>query len=133
MSEDDHHDESVVVEVPDAVALENFKQQVRTWVELDSSIKKLQAALKERREYKKLLTQKVLDFMAKFNIEDLNTKEGRLRYNVVYVKPSLSQKVIKSKLLDFFANDVATGQNVTNAVFETSERLAKINLKRLKA
>ena len=133
----EHHagddDESVVVEVPDAVALENFKQQVRTWVELDSSIKKLQAALKERRDYKKLLTQKVLDFMAKFNIEDLNTKEGRLRYNVVYVKPSLSQKVIKSKLLDFFANDAATGQNVTNAVFETTERLAKVNLKRLKA
>jgi hypothetical protein len=122
-----------LVEVPDPVDLENFKQQVRTWVELDSSMKKLQAAIKERRSYKKMLTDKILAFMDRYNIEDLNTKEGRLRYNVVYVKPALSQKDIKSKLEQYFASDAVTGQNVVSAVFETSERLAKVNLKRLKA
>ena len=33
--------------------------------------------------------------MARFNIEDLNTKEGIIRYKKTFVKEPLTQKMIK--------------------------------------
>jgi len=111
--------------------LEEFKSHVKDWLELDNQLKRLAAAAKERRKKKNDINLKILDFMGRFNIEDLNTKEGIIRYRKTYVKEPLSQKTIKIKLEELFKNDKDTFEKVQK-IFTEREKIEKTSLRRLK-
>lgn len=111
--------------------LEEFKSHVKDWLELDNQLKRLAAAAKERRKKKNDINLKILDFMGRFNIEDLNTKEGIIRYRKTYVKEPLSQKTIKTKLEELFKNDKDTFEKVQK-IFTEREKIEKTSLRRLK-
>lgn len=72
--------------------------------------------------------------MGKYNIEDLNTKNGTLRYKVTQVKPKEKVQNIKEKLMNFFEHDRETGKKVLEAVFheEDKTKIEKVSLRRLK-
>jgi len=111
--------------------LEEFKTHVKDWLELDNQLKRLAAASKERRKKKNDINLKILEFMGRFNIEDLNTKEGVIRYRKTYVKEPLSQKTIKTKLEELFKNDLDTFEKVQK-IFTEREKIEKTSLRRLK-
>jgi hypothetical protein len=126
--------EQALVHAPDNMSLEEFKHQVKMWMELDNQIKKMNEILKEKKAVQKILTEKVLSFMARYNIEDLNTKDGKLRYKVTQVKPTVKQTAIKKKLQDFFDYDKALSEKVMKAVFDDAAqpKVEKPSLRRLK-
>jgi hypothetical protein len=126
--------ETSVVETPDNIALEEFKHQVKMWMDIDNQIKKLNQAVKEKKTVQKVLSEKILGFMSRYNIEDLNTKDGKLRYKVSYTKPVVKKTSIKEKLLNYFEHDKETGKKVAQAVFdeEANNKVEKVSLKRLK-
>lgn len=117
-------------DVPTATELEEFKNFVHMWMEIDSNIKKLQALAKERSAMKKEIGSKILAFMSRFNIEDLNTKEGKLRYKVTRVKAPLSQTEIKNKIQTNYKQGMDV-EDLTKKVFER-ETVSKHCLRRFK-
>ena len=127
------HDQLQLVNAtPDNMLLNEFKNDVRTWMELDNSIRRLQAAIKDRRAAKKLLSDRILQFMSRYNIEDLNTKDGNLRYKVTYVRTPLSQHAIKDRISTYFSANAQVAQEVQGAVFGNRERTERPCLRRLK-
>ena len=119
------------VEMPDNDSLEEFKNQVRAWVEIDNNIKALKNAIKERNVAKKELTDRILRFMIKFNIEDLNTKDGsKLRYKVNQVKKNPTAKDIKTRLADNY-NNAKNAEELSNRLFQC-DMVEKPSLRRLK-
>lgn len=127
--------EQALMETPDNMALEEFKQQVKVWIEIDNQVKKMNQIVKEKKAIQKHLTEKILAFMQRYSIEDLNTKDGKLRYKVSYTKPVVRKaKEIKDKLLNYFEHDKETGKKVVDAVFEPEEqtKVEKVSLRRLK-
>jgi len=117
--------------VPDADALNDFKHDVRMWLELDNTIRRLQALLKERRHARMMLHERITRFMRDHNIEDLNTRECRLRYHVSYVRSPLSQQVIRDRINAFFQDNAHVAQALQGAVFGTRERKEQRSLRRL--
>ncbi len=113
------------------VLLEEFKDNVKQWLELDNQLKRLAAASKERRKKKTDINLKILEFMGKFNIEDLNTKDGIIRYRKTYVKEPLSQKTIKTKLEELFKDDQENFDKIEK-IFTDREKVEKTSLRRLK-
>ena len=111
--------------------LEEFKSHVKDWLELDNQLKRLAAASKERRKKKNDINLKILEFMGRFNIEDLNTKEGIIRYRKTYVKEPLSQKTIKTKLEELFKDDLDIFEKVQK-IFTERGKIEKTSLRRLK-
>lgn len=126
--------EQALVNAPDNMSLDEFKHQVKMWIDIDNQIKQMAQILKEKKQVQRALTEKVLVFMARYNIEDLNTKDGKLRYKVTHVKPSVKQTTIKKKLLDYFEHDKDLANKVVNAVFddEGTPKVEKPALRRLK-
>lgn len=108
------------MELPDNAVLEEFKQQVRLWIELDNQLQKLQQAAKERKQVRKQLTEKILKFMGKYNIEDLNTKEGKLRYRSAPVKQAVSKAEIKKRLAENYGK-VSNLDELTEIIFKQQE------------
>ncbi len=92
-------DEVIVATAPTNSALEDFRRDVKIWMDLDNTIKKLKAMAKEKVKTQKDLTARIIAFMAKYNIEDLNTRDGKLRYKIKRVKPPAPRQfVIKERL-----------------------------------
>ena len=123
------------VDLPDNAVLEEFKNQVRVWIDLDNTIRKLKQATSERNVLKKQLTEKILRFMSKYNIEDLNTKDGsKLRYKVSHVKPTVSKADIKERLVANYGK-VDNLDELTKIVFDvaTEQRVEKVSLRRFNA
>lgn len=133
-SSDEHYDQEVEQPSgqPDPDVLSEFKHHVRMWLELDNTTKKLQSAIRERKNHKKVLTHKILEFMDKYNIEDLNTVEGKLRYSVQYVKKNLSTNVIRARITEFLAQDAPLCNRLSDAVF-SQDRQEKHVLRRLRS
>ena len=118
------------IDVPSPNELEEFKNCVKIWITVDNNIKKLQATVKEQNGMKKEVSKKILSFMSRFNIEDLNTKEGKLRYKVTQVKAPLSQAGIKEKIVQNYQQGMAV-EDLTSKVFERPN-VAKHSLRRFK-
>lgn len=129
---DKHNNNTInAVELPDNKILEEFKNQVRIWIDIDNSVRKLQKAIKERNVVKKQLSEKILGFMSKYNIEDLNTRDGsKLRYKVSQVKPTITKAQIKERLLENFGK-AQNVEELANMVF-SNENLPKMEKKYLK-
>lgn len=81
-------------------SLQQFRHLVNAWVELDNLIRKLQSTLKEKRQLKEKVTSRIMDFMTRNNVEDVNTQQVKLRYKVVKAKSALTQKQIKERLME---------------------------------
>lgn len=132
-SVDDASDDTNASTLPDNhYTLDEFKVDVRTWIELDDSIKSLQNAIKERRCAKKQLTDRITEFMNTNEIEDLITKNGRIRYKTNYVKSPLSHTDIKNRISDFFQSDENSAKQLVSMVFGLRGRSEKPSLRRMK-
>lgn len=105
------------VDLPDSHNLDEFKNQVKSWIELDNQIRKLQALIKERNSHKTHLTVKILSFMSKYNIEDLNTKDGKLRFKQSRTKKNATLKDIKTRLSELYGT-TSSVEELTAKVFE---------------
>jgi Family of unknown function (DUF5760) len=119
------------MDLPDNEVLDEFKQQVRMYNEIDNQIIKLFAAVKERKAIKKQLTEKILKFMGRYNIEDLNTKDGKLRYRTTTVKPTVSKTEIKQRLIENYGK-VQNIEELTTIIFAHQEPVQKATLRRLR-
>lgn len=118
------------IELPDAAILDEFKNHVRAYIELDNTIRKLKGLLKERNNLKKQLNEKILKFMAKYNIEDLNTRDGsKLRYKVTTTKAAPTKADIKDRLVQYYGN-VDNVDELAEKVFQKNQKEV-VSLRRL--
>ena len=129
-SESDGH--VVLYDHAENISLEEFKNYVKKWLEMDNFVKRAKEAIREKKKIQDKLTQVITKFMCKYNIEDLNTKEGRIRCKTLVVKAPVSQKVIKQKMTDYFKDNDYEKDNFFRKVYEEREKVEKVSLRRLR-
>lgn len=124
----------VLVDEPsENITLEQFKELVRRWIEMDNNIKKVQETVRDMRKGREKLAAIIQKFMCKYNIEDLNTKEGKIRCRVQTVKPKVSQTEVKQRLNDLFSHDEKKKEEVLKKIYTTEKPVVeKVSLRRLK-
>lgn len=113
-------------------SLEQFKEYVRAWLELDNTIKKAQKFIREKRQQRNALSMSISKFMCKYDIEDLHTKEGRIRCKVTQVKAPLNQKMVKEKISTILKDDESKSQELIKQLYDEREVTQKVSLRRLK-
>lgn len=119
-------------EIPENISLEEFKNYVKKWLEYDNFIKKARDVVKEKRKSRDKLTEIITKFMCKYNIEDLNTKEGRIRCKTSVVKAPVNQKVVKQRITDYFKENEHQKNDILHKIYEEREAVEKVSLRRLK-
>jgi len=124
------------VQLPDKETLDKFKELVQMYIQTDDMKKKLQEAVREQTSKCKKLSQSILMFMAKYDIEDLKASDGvRLRYKKTMVKEPLSAKMIRERIeqnYDEFKGK--TKEEIEEKIKEIFDRkdIEKVSLRRLK-
>jgi hypothetical protein len=133
MSIDDSNENSVIPQtpIPTEEELDQFKNYVKNYIEIDNDVKKLKSAIRDRNSVKKEISTYIVAFMGKFNIEDLNTKQGKIRYQITQVKKPLTEKTIKTKLLENFTTEI-TPEDLTKSIFDNRQTVQRHVLRRMR-
>lgn len=115
-------------------SLEEFKNQVKIWIRLDNEVKELTNKMKvldnerkQRKKYMASLTPFILTYMTQNDIEELNSRYGRLRSNSSLVKIPQTMKTVKEKLYSKFEQN----SEYLDSIFKNREKVEKVTLKRL--
>jgi hypothetical protein len=119
-------------ELPDNISIEDFSNLVKKWIEIDNWIKKSQEAARQKKKQKDKLTEVITHYMSRYNIEDLNTSEGKIRCKVRHVKSGVNQKVVKEKINEFLKDNEETCNALISRIFVEREKVEKISLRRIK-
>lgn len=113
--------------------LEDFKNKVKIWIKLDNEIKELNNKIKvldnerkQRKKYMMNLTPHILSYMNTNEIEELNSRDGKIQYKCSMIKPPLSQRDVKSKLYNAFPEQ----HEELNKIFTAREKIQKVSLRR---
>lgn len=99
---------------PTSEELESFKNLVNDWFKYDDQIRKLNIAMKERKNYQRALNNKIQEFMLKYQYNDLNTQHGRIKANVKEVKLPIKIGDIRELILK---HPELSGQELLNQIF----------------
>lgn len=118
------------IEEPNEEELETFKIWVQDWFKYDDAIRKLKIAIRERKVLQQVLNSKIENFMFKYNYNDLNTQNGRLKTNVRSVHKPVNIKEIKDIINN---NKNLTGEELLSKIFNKENRpiVEKKTIKRI--
>ena len=106
-----------------------LQQNVKDYLEIDDQIKALNKAIKERRKKKTELSNEILVTMKKFEINNMNTKNGKLIYAVSKSKKGLNTKSL-IKGLNLYFKDELKATEVGKIVMDSREVVEKVSLRR---
>ena len=81
---------------------------------------------------KKILEEKICEFMQQHQIEDINSSSGRINLKIRENYKSLSQKKTITSIQDFYRSDSKTAENLINYLLNTREKKQTKSLRILK-
>jgi len=115
---------------PSKDELDTFKNLVNEWFKYDDVIRKLVVALKERKTLQKALNSKIEDFMFKYNYNDLNTQNGRIKATKRETHKPINLKEIKDIIEN---NKDLKGDELLAKIFNKEDRplIMKKTIKRI--
>jgi hypothetical protein len=113
---------------------QHFKSSVVSWLSIDEKIAVLQGQIKELRDKKKKeIEPEIMNFMKTYNISDLNTQNGRLKYSEKNVKKGLNKKSVMENLILYYNNNEDKAEEVTNFLYDNREEKTTQKITKLKA
>jgi hypothetical protein len=115
---------------PTAEEIDTFKVLVSDWFKYDDAIRKLKIAIRERKTLQQVLNNKIEEFMFKYNYNDLNTQNGRLKTNIRNVHKPINIKDIREIINE---NKHLTGEELLIKIFNKEDRpvIVKKSIKRI--
>ena len=111
-------DTTTVVDTTSAISeqqeLQNLRQIIITWRELEAEVSILSAQVREKNKRKKALEEMILRIMKKYNIGalDLKGSGGRLLYRRQTTKAALNPKVLTGLLATHLKSETAAADAI---------------------
>lgn len=124
---DEEEYEELTDDNPDFVL---FKEEVRKWLTLDDDIRTLQKAMNERKKVKNELTPRILEFMGKYDIQNLNTQEGKIQYAKSVVTKPMNKEYLKTRLSEFLKN-MDKAERCTDFLLKNRVKEEKVRIRRV--
>jgi hypothetical protein len=104
--------------------LQNLRQIIVTWREIEGEVSTLNAQIREKNKRKKALEEMILRIMKKYNIGalDLKGSGGRLLYRKQTTKAALNPKTLTTLLMGHLKSETAAAEAIK---YITDNREAK--------
>ena len=107
-------------------------KHVKGWIQMDNEIKEFQKQIKERKDKKKEITDKLLHIMKDNEIDCFDINGGQLIYSKTKVKAPLNKNNLMSALLSFYQEDASQAEKLSTFLMETREEKIKESIRRKK-
>ena len=110
--------------------IETFRSKVKEWIDCDNQINEYNNKIKEIKNKKNDLNNEILEFMKSNNIEDISTKQCKLKTYTSTSQKGLNKEYINSKLKSALKDDIKADE-ITNLILNNREKTSSIKLKRV--
>lgn len=95
--------------------LQVFKEEVKTWLQLDQEIQEHEKVIKElKKKRNKELEPSITTFMVKHNISDINAGQGKIKCTPRNTKQTLNKGYIEENLKKVIKDDSVIEQAMSN-------------------
>lgn len=131
----EEHEEDIDEETYEALSEDNpefllFKEETEQWIKLDDEIKVLQKALNERKKIKNGITPHILEFMGKYEIENMNMHDSSaLVYTKSVTTKPLTKDFMKQKLTEYLRN-ANKADKLVQDIYNNREKQTTYRIKR---
>ena len=103
---------------------------IKEWIGVDNDIKKLQDVVKEKKEQRKALTERLVEIMKTNEIDCFDVNDGKLIYTKTKVKAPLNKTTLVSSLMKYFKDDDEQAKELTQYLLESREEKVKESIRR---
>jgi hypothetical protein len=107
-----------------------FKTILKKWTEIDDDIITLQNVIKQKKKEKENMTPKIMDFMNRYDINDLNTQTGKIKCIKSIQKKPMNKNYLTFNLSTFL-KDNQKAEEVTEFLLGNRGLEEKCRLKRV--
>jgi hypothetical protein len=105
-------------------------KSIKEWMSIDNDMKKLQKHMKEYRERKKVLSEKLVEIMKTNNVDCFDISEGKIIYTKNNVKSTLNKKHILECLTTYFSdNTTVQPEDVTKFILDNRSTVVKEHIR----
>jgi len=105
---------------------------IRSWIDIDNEISKLQKQIKDFRNEKKELTESLVDIMKTNEIDCFDINDGKLIYAKSKVKKPINKKTLLTALEGYFKEDVKMATQLSEHILNSREETVKESIRRKK-
>ena len=110
---------------------EELISNVKEWIKMDNEISAFQTEIKERKNKKKLLTERLMNVMKKNEIDCVDIKGGALLYKKTITKKPINAKTLMVTLKEYYKNsNPQLAEDLTKHILENREESVKESIKR---
>ena len=110
--------------------IEEFRKKVKEWIDIDNEINKLNSSIKELKNKKINLNSEILEFMKDNNIEDISTKQCKLKTYTSTTQKGINKEYINKKINNFLKDDDKANE-LTKIILSEREKKTTTKLKRI--
>ena len=110
--------------------IEEFRKKVKEWIDCDNQINEFNNKIKEIKKKKNDLNLEILEFMKDNNIEDISTKQCKLKTYTSTTQKGISKDYINTKLKNFLKDDDKASE-LTKIILTEREKKTTTKLKRI--
>jgi len=103
---------------------------IKTWINVDNEIQKLQKQIKAYREEKKELTTSLVDVMKNNEIDCFDIKDGKLIYSRSKYKKPINKKNLLLSLQSYFKEDDKLALDLRDHILNNREESIKESIRR---
>lgn len=107
-----------------------LKSIVREYMTIDDQIKTIRKALKERNDRKKELSAELMKFMKSNELQQMDTKTGKLIYAKSENKKPLTKDTLVQTLTKYFDDDPAKALECCEHIYSNRETYERERIKR---
>lgn len=110
---------------------EELIANVKEWIKMDTEIIHFQNEIKDRKNKKKQLTDRLVNVMKKNEIDCVDIKGGALIYKKTVTKKPINAKSLMIVLKDYYKNvNPQIAEELTKHILENREETVKETIKR---
>jgi hypothetical protein len=109
---------------------EELISNVKEWIKIDTEISQFQNEIKDRKNKKKLLTERLVNVMKKNEIECFDINGGALIYKKTVTKRPINAKSLLLTLQEYYKNKPQIAEELTKHILENREETVKETIRR---
>ena len=118
-------------DVPNLEGLDDFKEKIKQWLNIDNQIRDLKNKIKVLNANQSELTPSIMNYMNKNEIHNMNLGEsGKLKFIQRETSKGITQKFLKEKLVEYL-EDENKGIEAFQHILDAREKKQNTTLKRL--
>lgn len=116
---------------PSEQELYNFKKIVKLYLTCDDKIKESRKITKTYNAQLKKYKSYIMNFMEKYNVENLESSDSRLKFSKSTRKKPVNKKIVQNKLTEYLGGNYQKAQEITKFIVDNNEVVETNTLKRI--